>query len=358
MMPVMHVALERIAHNASHISRLLKDRGLVALAVTKGCADHPAVVETSAKAGIHRFGFSAPKPGLNAPGETVLIGPLAPSKVEAAACLGVQTGISSMETAQALAMAAAKRGRPVPMRLCLELGDLREGVPLEGCVEFAKVADSPWTPVVGVQTNFGCLSGALPTPERLDAFVAAAEAIEGALGRRLEHVSVGGSMLLANLDQGPLPAGVTELRIGEALLLGQIPNAPDLDLGLSREVMRFGGEVIELFSKNTTRIGGYGPDAKNGQACACRGGRRLRALLDFGGLDVDPEGLIPLDVSAFFVGATSDYAVYDVDACERRPSPGDWMWFTPQYDAMARAFRNSELEIRFVEHDAESPGHG
>ncbi len=107
--------------------------------------------------------------------------------------------------------------------MLVETGDEREGVPEERMLELvAAIGGDRRLALEGVATNYACFRG---QPEGLRASVE--RVARGALALRdaglpVGRVSGGNSSLLWLLARGEdLPGPVTELRCGEALLLGQ-----------------------------------------------------------------------------------------------------------------------------------------
>ncbi|MEK7817783.1 MAG: hypothetical protein AAB281_05965, partial [Actinomycetota bacterium] len=155
-------------------------------------------------------------------------------------------------------------------------------------------------------------------------------------------VSAGGSGLLKLLlelpagEAAPLFGPLTELRCGEAILLGRIPSGekPELYLpGANRDAFILEGAVLEVYAK---------------------AGRR-QALVDIGVQDIGAGGLAPLDAGIKPVSATSDYLVVELEGAAggiaagsgatgdaaasggSAPAAGSHLSFIPDYYALVGA---------------------
>ena len=121
------------------------------------------------------------------------------------------------------ALAGCGRRAAPGVMIQVETGDEREGVPEERC----STSPPPSPPtracvLEGVSTNYACFHGARPRYRASVEAVARAARALARPGFAVERVSGGNSSVLWLARPGErLPAEVTELRCGEALLLGQ-----------------------------------------------------------------------------------------------------------------------------------------
>ena len=152
---------------------------------------------------------------------------------------------------QALDEEAGKWGTRPGIILMLDVGDLREGVDnLPDLVELAELCEHlPNLNLRGVGTNLACMNGVLPTMENLTFLVEGAEAVEAAIGRKLEIISGGSSINLLLLKDGisTMPARINHLRIG-----GSIANPMNIRTnrgvtfpGLREDTITLTAEIIE-----------------------------------------------------------------------------------------------------------------
>ena len=254
----------------------------------------------------------------------------------------------------ALDAEAAKWGTCPGILLMLDVGDLREGVDnIPGLVELAKLCESlPNLHLKGIGTNLACMNGVLPTWENLSFLVAGAEAVEAAIGRKLELISGGSSINLLLLKDGisQMPPRVNHLRIG-----GTIANPMNIRMnrgvtfpGLREDTMTLTAEIIEIQEKDSAP---KQCSTKNwaGQSVVREDkGRRLRAILALGSQDVgDAATLIPLDSDVEIVGCSSDHTIVDVTDSKILRKSGDILTFKVRYANMLYAFSGNHVDIAY-----------
>ena len=243
----------------------------------------------------------------------------------------------------------------------LDVGDLREGVDnIPELVALAKLCESlPNLRLRGVGTNHACLNGVLPTKENLTFLVEGAEAVEHAIGRKLDIISGGSSVNLLLLRDGinQMPARINHLRLG-----GIIANPMNIRLGrgltfegLREDSVRLVAEIVEIHEKDSAPKGA----TKNwaGEVITRQDkGRRMRAILALGSQDVADAGtLIPLDNGVEVVGCSSDHTIVDVTDTGRTWRSGDTLTFKVRYSNMLYAFTGDHVTVEY-RYDEESGG--
>lgn len=228
--------------------------------------------------------------------------------------------LQSDRTALSLAAAAADRaGRRHGVTLMLDLGDLREGWfdADELVAEAVRVErELPSLYLRGIGTNLGCYGSIRPTRDNLGRLVIVARRVEAAIGRALDVVSGGATSSLPLLVRGDMPAGVTELRIGEGLLCARdLSSYHGTDVpGVRSDAFTLRAEIVEIRRKPSLPVGERCVDAFGRCPDYDDRGVRTRLLVaagkrDFGG----HEQLVPRDARVHIIGSSSDHLICEAD---------------------------------------------
>ena len=242
---------------------------------------------------------------------------------------------TELETVAALDAAAGRAGKRHALVAMVDLGDLREGMLPADLPAFADAVERlDHVELAGVGVNLTCYGAVCPTPDNLGRLVELATQTERRLGRRLQVVSGGNSGSIGLVLEGRMPAGVTNLRIGETILLGvdTLTREPILDLRLDAFVVS--APVIECKVKPTMPTGEIAQDAFGNRPTFVDRGERRRVICALGRQDAPPEGLRPVDPRVEVLGASSDHLILDVEAVDPAPRLGQTISFVPTYGAL------------------------
>lgn len=238
--------------------------------------------------------------------------------------------------------------------LMLDVGDLREGVDnIPALVELAKLCESlPNLRLRGVGTNHACMNGILPTYENLSFLVEGAEAVEAAIGRKLDIISGGSSINLLLLKDGVngMPQRINHLRLG-----GAIANPMNIRMnrgvtfpGMREDGILLTAEIVEVQEKDSAP---KGQSTKNWAGLAITRedkGRRMRAILALGSQDVgDAASLLPVDDGVEVVGCSSDHTIVDVTDSGKAWKSGDTLTFRTRYANMLYAFTGNHMDVAY-----------
>jgi len=341
--PVLYIDTGKVRHNTQVISDLLGRQGMRLVGVAKGVMGHVAVAKAMIDGGAAAIGDSRIETlrnfrQLGYTGETVLLRAPSPSRAAEAVQVADVSLNSDPETVRLLGEAAVRLGKRHHVILMVDLGDLREGVLAENAVSVAKeMAQVPGVELTGVGTNLACYGGIIPTREKMETLLEVRDNIEAALGRPLQRVSGGNSANMPLVLRGETPHGVTELRIGESILLGTEAVERSAVPGCHLDAFKVAAEVIEVLEKPSVPFGRVGQNAFGVVPEFEDRGRHRRAILAIGRQDVDPGSLRPLDNGVTIIGASSDHLICDVEDSEREVRTGDVLTFIPGYSALLRA---------------------
>ncbi len=264
---------------------------------------------------------------------------------------------SSYKTILALNDAAREQGKIHKIIVMLELGELREGVNREDLDEFyERVFQLSNIEVVGLGSNLGCMYGIEPTYDKLLQLSLYKELIELKYGKKISMISGGSSITMPLVENGIIPAEINHFRIGESAFFGTSPLDNKQFLNLCSDTFNFYAQIIELEEKDIVPDGNIN-DASIGHSADFSdddlGKKTFKAILDFGLLDVDTDGLTTDDEDMKLVGVTSDMTVVDLgDNLDgngnQKYKVGDFICFNPSYIAVARLLNSKFIEKTFL----------
>jgi ornithine racemase len=330
--PQLRVDVDAIGRNAEAVACLLRERGLALVGVTKGCLGEPRVAAAMLAGGavaladtrdqnLARLRAALPGIELHRIHLPSLSEPFDPADV---------TYVSSVEGGAAVAALGSARA-PRRVMIQVETGDEREGVPPEFLLDLAAaIAAQPRLVLEGVSTNYACFNG---PPYGIDASVEAVARAARALraaGHEFHRVSGGNSSVLWHLKPGDmLPPEITELRCGEAVLLGQDALFYEPVPGCRQNACVLCAEVLE----------GYTKPAPEGQA--------ERLVLGIGRQDLSGGKVRFLEPGLVEVGRSADYLVVEIAAGFAPPPVGSVIKMLPSYEALVAAWTSPYVDVEF-----------
>ena len=330
-MPELLVDLESVRANAAAVSGVLRQHGLSLVGVTKGCLGEPRVAEAMLAGGavaladtrdmnLQRLRAAFPQTELHRIYLPSLRWVFEPGDI---------TYVSSAAGAEAV---AALGGRPGVRRVMVqvETGDEREGTPAGGLSDLVEaIAGDPRLEFAGLATNYACFRG--PSSGLRDSAEAIAKAARDlrASGLTVPRVSGGNSSLLWLLARGErLPSEITELRCGEALLLGQdaLAYEPLADCRQDACVLR--AEVLEEYTK------------------PAREGAKRRLVLGLGRQDLGLGEVKFIQPGLREVGRSADYLVVEADESYLETAVGVVLDMIPTYESLVAAWTSPYVELK------------
>ena len=265
---------------------------------------------------------------------------------------------SELPVIKEMANEAQKAGKVHNVILMADLGDLREGFfEVEELVLAAKYIEEnlPSLHLSGIGTNLGCYGSVVPTKENMERLVEYAEAIEQAIGRRLEIISGGATSSLMPVFDGVMPERINNLRIGAVSICGPMEELKvnygrdEVDV-LSGESFVLEAEVIEVKTKPTHPIGKLGVDAFGQKPEYVDRGPRKRAILAIGRQDYgDISNLFPCSEGAMLIGASGDHTIVDVEDCPKEIKVGDIMKFRLNYSGIMYMSASENVKLNEVD---------
>lgn len=368
-MAELQINITEIRNNIKILNKYLKERNIKWSLITKVFSGDkefmkqlltPDIIKDIHSVGDSRLSSIKRLKELNSELETIYIKPPAQAYVDDVVKYADISLNSSFKTIVALDKAAKKQNKIHKIIIMIELGELREGVNRDDLSEFyEKVFNLDNIEVVGLGSNLGCMYGVEPTYDKLLQLNLYKELIETKYGSKLDLISGGSSITLPLLERGAVPKDINHFRIGESVFFGTSPLENKQFLNLCTDTFNFYAQIIELEEKGVVPDGIIG-DASIGHSAEFdeedMGKTTYKAILDFGLLDVDQEGLSIDDEEVKFVGITSDMTVVDIgDNTNKDGSKkygiGDKVCMDADYMSVARLFNSKFIDKKFIKTD-------
>ena len=339
MNPRIEINTDKLMYNAQQICRMTEPHGITPAAVTKGFCAIPQAASALVAGGVKILADSRIenlKKLRTLGARTMLLRLPMISQAEKVVKYANISLNSEWETLQALNKAAEKQNVSHQIILMVDLGDLREGIMKEE--ELLKMVKKlerlKQLSLIGLGTNLTCFGAVIPDEKNLNQLVEMAEKVEAILGRKLEFVSGGNSSSVYLLMENRMPEGITNLRIGESMLLGTESAFGERVPGMYYDAFQLVAEVIEIKEKPSVPIGEIGMDAFGGKPTFEDKGIRKRAIVAVGKQDLATHPVKSLEPGVEVLGSSSDHMLLDITDAEKKYDIGSEMRFSLSYGAM------------------------
>jgi len=239
-------------------------------------------------------------------------------------------------TIQMLSREATKQNKTHGIIIMIEMGDLREGVLGEELLSFyEQVFSLPNIEIRGIGTNLNCLSGVMPTQDKLIQLSLYKQLIEAKFNVKIPWVSGGTSVAIPLMLKNARPMAVNHFRVGEALFFGKDLFTGKTIKGMHNDVFKLYAEIIEITEKSNIPSGELGENVAGNtfeiDENKDLNATSLRAILDFGLLDMQPQYLAPTDTKISIIDSSSDMTVIDISDSKTNYQVGDLISFQIQY---------------------------
>jgi len=350
------IDLNALHHNIRTVDKWVVAHGASWSLVTKAMCGFPDVLQALAASGVRSMADSRLSNleairALDEPVETWYLRlPHVPAlkHVVRLADVSLNTEFGIIE---ALNREAGRQDKLHRIIIMVELGDLREGV-LPGSLVplYERVADLDNIEVLGIGSNLGCLSGAVPSLEKFSQLAMFHELLQLKFDRPLPLISGGTSAVIPLLRDGLLPREINHFRVGESVFLGSDLVHGDSLAGLRDDAITLEVEVVEVKEKSLSPQGettDMTPFEEFAVPNYEPGSRGYRAVITVGQLDTEVRGLTPLNQDYEIVGASSDLTVVHVGDNPDHLAPGSIIKFRPSYGALVRLMAGKYID-KFV----------
>jgi predicted amino acid racemase len=346
------VNIPKIKQNAAIIIDKCAQYGIEISAVTKmHCAD-VKIASALVESGIKILADSRIENLIklqNISCEKWLIRIPAPSLAQAAVHYADVTLNSEISVIRKLDEAARNAGKKHKVILMFDLGDLREGYFDEST--FFSAAEETLRlkniELYGIGTNLSCYGGIMPTPGNLSRLASLARALEDKFSIRLNYVSGGSSTSYTLVNDGNMPAGINNLRIGDTFYFGRDMSRRTYIDGMQHDCMVLSCEIAEIKTKPSVPIGTSGFASLNRKPQFTDKGPRKRAICSVGRQDADLD-MIPHDPKIEIMEASSDHLLVDITQSDTDYKVGDVLTFNMLYTSCLRAFTSPYIDKEYI----------
>lgn len=257
---------------------------------------------------------------------------------------------SEISTIRLLSAEALRQGKVHQVILMIDLGDLREGFFDEDelCMATEEAKQLKGVKVIGIGTNLTCFGAVIPTLEHMERMIEIKNNLEARTGMNLEIISGGNSSSYYLLEEGRLPKGINNLRIGEIFVCGNETAYGTRVEGTYDDVFVLEAEIIELKRKPSLPIGESGMDAFGKHPVYEDKGEMIRGIIAIGKQDADMSGLIPIDDHIEMIGRSSDHMILDLTKSSQNYKVGDIMCFKLKYAGILSVMTSEYVDKKFI----------
>ncbi len=341
--PFIEIDLGKITANARLLTDLCRKQGIEVVGVTKACCGDKAIAEAMINGGVQMLGDARiqnlcklREAGIKVP--LMLLRIPMPSEAGEVVKFADCSLVSELTTIRQLSQAARESNCIHNIVLMVDMGDLREGVVPQKILPL--VQQSLHLPAIRIQgfgVNFACYAGLIPTPDILSNLVSLTREIREKLGLDLPVISGGNSANIELLLNGGIPPAITQLRLGESILLGRETIDRHPIPGAYQDTFILHTEVIEVQEKPSTSPSKPCKNALGNMPVLEDRGIRKRAIVAIGQQDVSLEALQPVLPGVEVLGGSSDHLILDVTDATDEICVGQELCFSIQYAALIHA---------------------
>ncbi|ADL13222.1 alanine racemase [Acetohalobium arabaticum] len=354
--PRLEVDLDKVTANAERIVNLADSEDIEIIGVTKSVCADIKIAEAMLAGGVDGLADSRIK-NLKYMQEN-LVSPDIPlmllripmiSEVDRVVEYADISLNSELEVIKALDQVAKEMNQKHRIILMVDVGDRREGVMPEDVIDIAaEILDLENIELTGLGTNLACFGGVLPSENNMQLLIDLKNEINNKFGVNIQQISGGNSSSLPRLRNKGLPDEITQLRVGETILLGSnvIDRSPFPDT--YQETFLLAAEVIEVKKKPVQPEGRRGQNAFGERRKITKTGVRRRAILGIGRQDIKMKGLTPLAEDIEIEEASSDHLIIDVTDYEAGIEVGDILKFKLNYGALLNAATSQYVDISYI----------
>lgn len=349
MYPKLEIDINKLKQNVKVISHMCHEKNISLAFVTKSFCAREQVVEKLVEEGIDyiadsRISNLKKLKDIDLPKILIRIPMI--SELEEVVKYSDISFNSELKTIKALNKICERKNVIHKIVLMFDLGDLREGYFYEDDLfnDIMNIQKFKNIKIVGIATNLTCYGAIIPSTTNTGRLVQIAKKIEKEFNLKLEIVSGGNSSSIDLMMNDNMPKGVTNLRIGESIVLGRETAYGKIIRGTYQDAFKLVCQVVECKEKPSVPIGEVGIDAFGNKPVYEDKGILKRAIVAIGKQDIDTDSLMPIDTSIEILGASSDHMILDISKSENDYKVGDEVEFLLTYGGLMSTSTSEYVE--------------
>ena len=256
--PCLKISLKKILNNARIINNRCALKGISVVGVTKSVTADIEIAKILKKAGIDILGDSRLKNLIKLRdyfgyGQKLILlrTPMISEchKVAEVCDVSMQTELAAVK---AISDMCEAKNIEHNIMLMIEMDDKREGISPKHVLPFFEevLKKYPRIKIKGLATNARCISKQKPRLASIENLLKIKKAIASKYGYEIPVISGGNSSIWDYIEGGLLPEGVNEVRIGEAIFIGNETSGYKKIKGAHDDSFILEAEIIEVKRKN------------------------------------------------------------------------------------------------------------
>lgn len=370
MYPCIVINKKKLVENVQSVVERAHPQNITITAITKCIAGDVEIAQAFVDAGVDKLGDSRIRnlkkmQHINCEKWLIRIPMLSECK-DVVAYADVSLN-SELETIQKLNEEAVNIGTVHGVVLMIDVGDLREGVFLGAGSEMSgenlrlshagesvvhamveTILQMKGIKLKGLGVNSTCFGATIPIEETYDQVIKMADWIEDKYHINCEVISGGNSSCYYLFEEGRLPQGINNMRLGELLLLGQETAYLKAYPYLHQDSFTLEVEIVEIKEKPSYPIGLIGLNSFGEKVEFNDKGIRTRAIAAIGKQDVLLEHLTPKDTGITIEGGSSDHMIIDTTSSSIRYKVGDVVEFACDYASVLALCTSEYVETKVI----------
>jgi len=256
--PCIKIDLKKISNNARLINDRCTSKGISVVGVTKSVLADINIARTLKKSGINIFGDSRfenlirLRKYFGYGQKLVLLRTPMISECEKLVDICDTSMQTELPVVKVISNICARKNKKHNIVLMIEMDDKREGISTRQVFPFFKEVYNRYPGIVikGLATNARCISKSKPKIKSIENLIKIKEKISVKYGYDIPVISGGNSSIWKYIEDGSIPTGVNEVRIGEAIFIGNETLCYEKINGAFDDAFTLEAEVIETKRKN------------------------------------------------------------------------------------------------------------